>query len=97
MKNSYEAKNNLLNILVFTKEGFINEKMKFKDILELKMSILKLANNQNHKTLVIWATDCAQRVLPNFEDIHVNDNRPRKTIEADEPGFVEKLLCMMSV
>lgn len=58
------------------------KKMKFKDILELKMSILKLANNQNHKTLVIWATDCAQRVLPNFEDIHVNDNRPRKTIEA---------------
>jgi hypothetical protein len=58
------------------------KKMKFKDILELKMSILKLANNQNHKTLVIWATDCAQRVLQNFEDIHVNDNRPRKTIEA---------------
>jgi hypothetical protein len=60
------------------------KKMKFKDILELKMSILKLANNQNHKTLVIWATDCAQRVLPYFEDTQVNDNRPRKAIEAGQ-------------
>ena len=58
------------------------KKFKFEDNSELKMSILKLANNQNHKTLVIWATDCAQRVLPYFEDIQVNDNRPRKAIEA---------------
>jgi hypothetical protein len=56
----------------------------FKDNSELKMSLLKLANNQNHKTLVIWATDCAQRVLPYFEDIHVNDNRPRNAIEAGQ-------------
>ena len=60
------------------------KKMKFKDILELKMSILKLANNQNHKTLVIWATDCAQWVLPFFEDIQDNDKRPRKAIEAGQ-------------
>ena len=58
------------------------KKFKFEDNSELKMSILKLANNQNHKTLVIWATDCAQRVLPNFEDIQDNDHRPRKAIEA---------------
>ena len=48
------------------------------------MSLIKLANNKNHKTLVIWATDCAQRVLPYFEDIHVNDNRPRNAIEAGQ-------------
>ena len=60
------------------------KKFKFEDNSKLKMSLLKLANNQNHKTLVIWATDCAQRVLPYFEDIHVNDNRPRNAIEAGQ-------------
>ncbi|NMC59589.1 MAG: hypothetical protein GYA51_09445 [Candidatus Methanofastidiosa archaeon] len=58
------------------------KKLKFEDNLKSKMPLLKLSNNQNHKILVIWATDCTQRVLPYFEDIHINDNRPRKAIKA---------------
>jgi hypothetical protein len=37
---------------------------------------------RNHKTLVIWATDCAERVLPYFEEKYTQDDRPRKAIEA---------------
>jgi len=37
---------------------------------------------RNHKTLVIWATDCAARVLPYFEEKYTQDDRPRKAIEA---------------
>jgi hypothetical protein len=37
---------------------------------------------RDHKTLVIWATDCAERVLPYFEEQYKRDDRPRKAIEA---------------
>jgi len=31
---------------------------------------------------VLWATDCAEHVLPYFEEKYPKDNRPRKAIEA---------------
>jgi len=32
------------------------------------------------KELALWAADCAERVLPYFEDLHPDDDRPRKAI-----------------
>jgi len=45
-------------------------------------SIAELVRKSDHKTLAIWAADCAERVLPYFEEKYPDDNRPRKAIEA---------------
>ena len=37
--------------------------------------------DSDHHLLAIWAADCAQHVLPFFEEIQPNDNRPRRAIE----------------
>ena len=44
--------------------------------------IAELVSNTNHKTLAIWAADCAERALPFFEEKCPKDTRPRKAIEA---------------
>jgi hypothetical protein len=45
-------------------------------------SIEELVNRSNHRKLAIWAADCADRVLPYFEEKYPDDDRPRKAIEA---------------
>jgi hypothetical protein len=40
-----------------------------------------LVSKTNHKTLAIWAIDCAERVMPYFEEKYPEDLRPRKAIE----------------
>ena len=42
----------------------------------------KRLNKEDHRLLVIWASDCAEHVLPYFEKIYPEDDRPRKAIEA---------------
>jgi hypothetical protein len=37
---------------------------------------------QDHRSLALWAADCARRVLPHFEGEHPGDDRPRRAIEA---------------
>lgn len=37
--------------------------------------------SEDHKLLVIWAADCAERVLSYFEKECPHDDRPRKAIE----------------
>jgi hypothetical protein len=37
---------------------------------------------QDHRSLVLWAMDCAEHVLPSFEEKYPADPRPRKAIEA---------------
>jgi hypothetical protein len=44
--------------------------------------IEELARSTNHRILAIWAADCAERVLPYFEERYPEDDRPRKAIEA---------------
>lgn len=39
-------------------------------------------NKKDHITFATWAADCAERVLPYFEEQHPEDGRPRKAIEA---------------
>jgi hypothetical protein len=44
--------------------------------------ITELAIRSDHRTLGIWAADCAERVLPCFEEKYPKDVRPRKAIES---------------
>lgn len=37
---------------------------------------------EDHRTLVRWAADCAEHVLPAFEDARPGDDRPRRAIAA---------------
>ncbi len=43
--------------------------------------ILKKYDKQDHILLATWAADCAERVLPLFENISPADDRPRKAIQ----------------
>jgi hypothetical protein len=43
--------------------------------------IAELADKTDHKALATWALDCAERVLPYFENKYPKDGRPRVAIE----------------
>lgn len=49
---------------------------------DLDQPITELVSKSDHRTLGIWAADCAERVLYYFEEKYPTDNRPRKAIEA---------------
>ena len=42
----------------------------------------KRLDKQDHGSLVLWAADCAEHVLPYFEEKYPKDDRPRKALEA---------------
>lgn len=44
-------------------------------------SMLDLVSKTDHKTLALWAIDCANRVIPYFEEKYPQDDRPRIAIE----------------
>ncbi|MFH1240131.1 MAG: hypothetical protein V1672_02845 [Candidatus Diapherotrites archaeon] len=50
--------------------------------IDLDKPIAELVSKSDHKTLGIWAADCAERVLHYFEEKYPEDNRPRKAIDA---------------
>ena len=39
-------------------------------------------DERDHTSLVLWATDCAEHILPYFEEKYPKDNRPRNAVEA---------------
>ncbi|MDO8578821.1 MAG: hypothetical protein Q7R50_06540 [Dehalococcoidales bacterium] len=43
--------------------------------------IMGLIGKIDHKTLAVWAIDCAERVLPWFEQQYPEDHRPRNAIK----------------
>jgi len=43
--------------------------------------LVELVKKTDHKTLAVWAIDCAERVLPYFEEKYPEDQRPRRAIE----------------
>jgi hypothetical protein len=43
--------------------------------------MLDLVQHTDQKTLAVWAIDCAERVLPYFEESYPEDNRPRQALE----------------
>lgn len=48
---------------------------------EMDPVIRVLALQADHKTLALWAADCAERTLHHFEKRAPEDGRPRKAIE----------------
>ena len=51
-------------------------------ITQIEKSIAELTTQTDHKTLAIWAADCAEHVLPYFEKHLADDPRPRQAIAA---------------
>lgn len=43
---------------------------------------MKKYDKQDQRLMATWAADCAERVLPFFEQAYPQDDRPRKAIEA---------------
>jgi hypothetical protein len=43
--------------------------------------MFELVSKTDHKTLALWAIDCAERVMPYFEENYPQDHRPRQAIE----------------
>jgi len=43
---------------------------------------VKKYSREDQMTMATWAADCAERVLPLFEEAYPEDNRPRNAIEA---------------
>ena len=48
----------------------------------MKAEHARQLDDGDHRHLALWAADCAERVLPNFEEKYPKDDRPRKAIEA---------------
>lgn len=57
------------------------------------MNSTKHLDQQDQKTLALWAADCAEHVLPIFEEKHPQDDRPRKAIEAARAWVRGEILC----
>jgi hypothetical protein len=55
--------------------------IKFKDAKRGK-DIINAVKHWEQRTLVAWAADCAEQVLPLFEQQVPGDDRPRRAIEA---------------
>ena len=51
-------------------------------VTNLDKPIVELVKKSDHRLLAIWAADCAERVLPYFEQAYPEDTRPRQAIEA---------------
>jgi len=49
---------------------------------DVSKSITDLPNKPDQRALARWAADCAEHVLPYFEEKYPKDERPRKAIEA---------------
>ena len=58
----------------------MKERSKF-SITHKDVEMLELIKNTDHKTLAVWAIDCAERVLPYFKEKYPEDHRPRQAIE----------------
>src|ERR1022692_4969653 len=54
---------------------------------------MKQLVDQDHKTLVLWAADCAEHVISCFEQTRPNDDRPRKALDAGR-AWVRGLIPM---
>lgn len=51
-------------------------------VTSMDKSIAELVSKSDHNTVAMWAADCAERILPYFEDHYPEDKRPRQAIEA---------------
>jgi hypothetical protein len=63
----------------------------------LDKQIAELTATADHKTLAVWACDCAERVLPYFERKFPNDDRPRVAIQAGRAWVRTGVFRMLDV
>lgn len=59
-------------------------KMLFSRDSECLQELIRLIQLQNHRTLVMWALDCAKVPLKEFEEKYPNERRPRICLELCE-------------
>ena len=45
-------------------------------------TVAERPDTKDHRLLALWAADCAERVLPLFQNAEPEDDRPRNAIEA---------------
>ena len=57
------------------------------------MNSAKHLDKQDQRSLALWAADCAEHVLPFFEEKHPQDDRPRKAIEATRAWVRGEIAC----
>ncbi|MHA1244578.1 MAG: putative immunity protein [Candidatus Heimdallarchaeota archaeon] len=57
----------------------------------MEKKITELTKKLDKRTLVIWATDCAEHVLSYFEEKYPKDKRPREAIEAGRAWIREEI------
>ena len=72
IRSSIEKKYKNGNQLLFSRES------------ECLQDLIRLIEMQKHRTLVMWAFDCAQEPLALFEAKYPNELRPRKSLELCE-------------
>ena len=46
-----------------------------------EMTLVRMVDEYNERTLRLFAADCAERVLPIYESRHPDDDRPKRAIE----------------
>ena len=71
------------------------EKPKF-SITRKDEEMVELVSKTDHKTLALWAIDCAERVMPYFEEKYPQDHRPRQAIETLKT-WIDTGVCKMAV
>ena len=72
IKSSIELKYKNGNKVLFSRDS------------ECLQDLIRLIELQKHRTLVMWALDCAQKPLSLFEAKYPNEHRPRKALELCE-------------
>ncbi len=69
IKSSVELKYKKGNRLFFSRDS------------DCLFDLIRLIEQQRHRTLVMWALDCAQQSLSTFEAKYPHEHRPRKAVE----------------
>ena len=59
----------------------------------MKVEHAKRLDERDHRSLALWAADCAEHVLPFFEKNHPQDARPRKALEAGRAWARGEIAC----
>ena len=59
----------------------------------MKVEHAQRLGQQDQRSLALWAADCAEHVLPFFEDNFPADDRPRQAIEAARAWVRGEIQC----
>ena len=59
----------------------------------MKVEDARRLDQQDQKSLALWAADCAEHVLPYFEAKHPEDGRPRQALEAGRAWARGEIKC----